>query len=125
MRPIILVSVISITAALIFYTVAVWRNWRAQLLTVGTIVLFWCGLATDVLATTMMRMSVETTTYDLHTISGYTALALMVVLTVVGTGTLLMRREDVLKGFHKVAMPVWVIWALSYATGVIVGVQRV
>lgn len=125
MRPIILVSVISITAALIFYTVAVWRNWRSQLLTVGTIVLFWCGLATDVLATTMMRMSVEKTTYDLHTISGYSALALMLALTLVGTGALVIRKDDLLKSFHRIAMPVWVLWALSYATGVIVGVQRV
>ena len=53
-KPIILVSVISITTALLLYTIAIWRNWRMKVLTTGPIVLIWFGLAADVLATQMM-----------------------------------------------------------------------
>ena len=125
MKPIILVSVISITSALLLYTVAVWSNWRRKLLTGTTLVLFWLGLTADALATKMMGMSVEKTTWDFHTISGYAGLALMAVLAVTGTWAKFTGRQDILKSFHKVSVPVWVIWVISYATGVIIGIQRV
>jgi uncharacterized repeat protein (TIGR03987 family) len=125
MQPIILVSVISITTALILYTIAVWRNWRLKELTTGQIILLWCGLACDLLATRMMGMSVEETTWDLHTISGYTGLALMAILAVAGTWAKLTDRQDVLRSFYRYAVPVWFIWAVSYATGVYIGLQRV
>ena len=125
MRPIILVSVISITTALILYTVAVWRNWGMKLLTTGQIILLWLGLAADVLATRMMAMSVEETTWDFHTISGYTGLTLMAILAAVGSWAKWSTQEYVLAGFHRVAMPVWIIWVVSYLTGVLLGIQRV
>jgi uncharacterized repeat protein (TIGR03987 family) len=125
LKPIILISVISITTALIVYTIAVWSNWRAKVLGTVQIVLLWIGLGADALATKMMGMSVEKTTWDLHTISGYTGLGLMAILAVVGSWAKLTNREDILTSFHKYAVPVWVIWVISYATGVIIGIQRV
>ena len=124
MKPIILVSVISITTALIVYTVAVWSNWRAKVLGTVQIVLLWIGLAADSLATRMMGLSVGKTTWDFHTISGYTGLGLMAILAVVGTWAKLTNRENILTAFHKYAVPVWVIWVISYTTGVVIGIQR-
>jgi hypothetical protein len=72
-----------------------------------------------------MGLSVEKTTWDLHTISGYAGLGLMAILAVVGSWAKLTNREDILTSFHKYAVPVWVIWVISYATGVIIGIQRV
>ncbi len=94
-------------------------------LTFGCILLLWCGLAADALATRMMGARIETIRWDLHTISGYGALALMAVLTVFGTIALVRRRESILAGFQRLAIPVWTFWVLSYATGVVLGVQRV
>ena len=125
MRPIILVSVISITTALIVYSIAVWSNWRAKLLTTTQVILLWIGLAADALATQMMGLSVEETTWDFHTISGYVGLGLMATLAVVGSWAKIKDRADILTSFHKYAVPVWVIWAISYATGVVIGVQQV
>ncbi len=125
MRPIILVSVISITTALVLYTIVVWRNWRTHLLTTAQIVLLWLGLAADALATRMMAMSVEETTWDFHTLSGYLGLALMAILAVAGTWAKLSDREALLTSFHRFAVPIWVIWVVSYATGVVIGIQRV
>lgn len=124
MKPIILVSVISITTALVVYSIAVWSNWRAKVLSVTHIALLWIGLAADALATRMMGLSVEETTWDFHTISGYAGLGLMAILAIVGSWAKITDREDILKSFHKYAVPVWVIWVVSYLTGVVIGIQR-
>lgn len=126
MKPIILVSVISITTALVLYTIAIWRNWRMKLLTTAHIVLLWLGLAADVLATQMMGLSIEgEIVWDFHTISGYAGLTLMAVLAVVGSWAKWSDRETVLTSFHRFAIPAWIIWVVSYATGVVIGMQRV
>jgi uncharacterized repeat protein (TIGR03987 family) len=125
MPTLILISVAFITLALVLYTVAVWRSWRARTLVPATIVIFWCALAADTLATRMMAMRAETIRWDLHTISGYGALALMALLTVYGTAALVQRRQSWLTAFPKYALPVWVIWVISWITGVVLGIQRV
>ena len=124
MPTIIIIAVISITAALLFYSVAVWWNWLTKRLELRHLILFWLGLATDLLGTAMMRSSVETVTYDLHTISGYTALALMVVVTLAGTYAIFQRNESILTSFHKFGLPVWFVWVTSWITGVVLGIQK-
>lgn len=126
MKPIILISVVSITTALVLYTIAIWRNWRMGVLTTAHVILLWIGLAADMLATQMMGLSIEgNIVWDFHTISGYTGLALMAVLAVVGTWARATNRESLLTGFHRYAIPVWIIWVASYVTGVVIGIQRV
>ena len=49
----------------------------------------------------------------------------MAVLAVVGTWAKWSDREAVLTSFHRVAIPIWIIWVASYATGVVIGIQRV
>ncbi|MGI9341736.1 MAG: hypothetical protein ACR2QV_02735 [Gammaproteobacteria bacterium] len=126
MKPIILISVISITTALLLYSIAVARNWRLKRLTTAHVVLLWLGLATDALATRMMGLSLEGgIVWDFHTISGYLGLGLMGVLAIVGSWARLTGRDAILNGFHRYAVPVWVIWVASYVTGVVIGIQRV
>ena len=126
MTSIILISVISITTALVLYTIAIWRNWRMKLLTTAQLILLWVGLAADTLATQMMGLSIEgDLVWDFHTISGYTGLVLMAVLAVVGTWSKWSGRQAILTSFHRFAIPIWVIWVASYATGVVIGIQRV
>ena len=125
MKPIILVSVISITTALLLYTVAVWRNWQLKLLTTTHVVLLWLGLAADALATRMMGMSIDgELVWDFHTISGYAGLVLMALLAATGTWARWTDRQALLTSFHRFAIPVWVIWVISYATGIVIGIQR-
>lgn len=125
MPTIILVSVVSITTALVLYTIAIWRNWRLKELTGAHITLLWLGLICDALATRMMGMSVEETTWDLHTISGYTGLALMAILTITGTWAKRTDNRNLLTTFHRYAVPIWIIWAVSFVTGVWIGINRV
>jgi len=125
MPTIILVSVISICAALVFYTCAVWMNFFKKRLTTTHAVLFCCGLATDIAATSGMAASVEgRVTYDLHTISGYTALFLMLVVTISGVFAVVRKHEGLLANFHRVSVPVWCIWMVSWITGVVLGLQK-
>jgi uncharacterized repeat protein (TIGR03987 family) len=122
----ILISVISITTALVLYTIAIWRNWRMRLLTTAQIILLWFGLAADALATQVMGLSIEgEIVWDFHTISGYLGLGLMAVLAVMGSWAKWSEREAVLMSFHRFAIPIWIIWVASYATGVVIGIQRV
>jgi len=121
---IIIIAVISITAALLFYTTAVWWNWATKRLEIKHLVLFWLGLAGDILGTAMMKSSVETVTYDLHTISGYTALGLMLIITLAGSLAIMQNNERVLTNFHKFGVPIWCIWTISWITGVVLGIQK-
>ncbi len=124
MPTIIIIAVISITAALVFYSFAVWQNWRAKRLEFRHLVIFWFGLAADLLGTAMMRESVESITYDLHTISGYTALLLMFTVTTVGSYAVFRHKEQLRNNFHKFSVPIWFFWALSWITGVVLGIQK-
>jgi uncharacterized repeat protein (TIGR03987 family) len=122
---IILLSVISICAALVFYTIGVWWNFKTKRLTKGQAACFVLGLITDVAATSGMAASVKgEMRYDLHTISGYTALFLMMLVTTAAVVGIARQHEGVLSRFHKVSVPVWFIWMISWITGVVVGLQK-
>jgi uncharacterized repeat protein (TIGR03987 family) len=125
MSNLILLSVVLITLALILYTIGVWISHRGGRLTATGVVIFWVAVVCDALATRFMGLRTEQIRWDLHTISGYAALALMAGLTLWGSVALLQKREAWLTRFPRIAVPVWVIWAISYATGVWLGVQRV
>lgn len=125
MSSLILLSVVLITLALVLYSTGTWLSWRARKLMPATIVIFWCALAADTLATKLMGARVESIRWDLHTISGYGALALMGLLTLFGTLALLQRRDAWLTRFPRLALPIWIVWVGSYITGVVLGVQRV
>ncbi len=126
MKPIILLSVLFITTALLLYSVAVWRIWRSKLLTRGSLGLLWAGLVADVAATQMMGMSIDgPIVWDLHTIAGYTGLLLILLLAIAGSWARSTGRQSLLTTFHRYAIPVWLVWVASYITGVMVGMQRV
>ena len=74
----------------------------------------------------MMGLSIEgEIVWDFHTISGYAGLILMAMLALLGTWSKWSDRETVLTSFHRFAIPIWIIWVASYATGVVIGIQRV
>ena len=125
MTNLILLSVVLITLALLLYSMAVWLNWRSRRLTFAHIAIFWGAVTCDALATRFMGARVETIRWDLHTISGYLALGLMAGLTLWGTAALLQKRDDRLARFHRLAIPIWIVWGGTYITGVYLGIQRV
>jgi len=126
MPPIIFYSVISICLALVFYTIAVWWNFRVKQLTKAHVALFCCGLVTDVAATSGMAASVQgKITWDFHTISGYTALVLMTLVTISGLYAIIKDHAGIRNNFHRASVPVWCVWMVSWITGVMLGLQKV
>lgn len=126
MKPAVLLSVVSITIALVMYTVAIWRSWRLKMLMPTHLVLLWLGVAADAFATRNMGLSIDGgIVWDYHTIAGFTGLGLMAVLAVTGTWARLTNREGVLSRFYRSAIPAWCIWVASYLAGIVIGMQRV
>jgi len=123
MPTVILIAVITIVAALIFYSVAVWWNWLNKRLKPIHLVFFYLGLVCDALATGLMWSTVPEMTYDLHTIIGLTALGLMLIVTVSGTYAVYRNSDGMLNNFHKLGLPIWFFWTVSWLTGVVVGIQ--
>jgi uncharacterized repeat protein (TIGR03987 family) len=123
MPTVILVAVITIVAALIFYSIAVWWNWLNKRLKPRHLVFFYLGLACDILATELMRSTIPEVIYDLHTIVGLTALGLMLIVTASGTWAVYKNSDRMLNSFHKFGLPVWFFWVVSWVTGVVVGIQ--
>jgi len=123
MPTVILIAVITIVAALVFYSIAVWWNWLNKRLQAKHLVFFYLGVFCDALATALMRSTIPEMTYDMHTIVGLTALALMVIVTLIGTYAVYSKNESVLTSFHKFGLPIWFFWTVSWITGVVVGLQ--
>ena len=125
MKPAVLLSVVSITLALVLYSVAIWRSWRLKLLTPTNLVLLWLGVSADAFATRNMGLSIAGgIVWDYHTIAGFTGLGLMAVLAITGSWATLTNRESVLNRFYRYAIPVWCIWIASYLAGIVIGMQR-
>ena len=123
MTPFTGFAIVLITLALALYSIATWRNWRLKLLTTGHVILLWIAVISDTLATRMMGAYSEESELSLHVVSGYAAVAMMAVLTLVGTWAKNADRGTVLRNFHRYLLPVWVVWVLSYVAGVWIGMQ--
>jgi uncharacterized repeat protein (TIGR03987 family) len=108
----------------VLYTVATLLNWRNKRLTVTHLAVFWSAILCDASATNLMAQSLPFIIWDMHTIGGYASLALMATLALYGTVALVQKREDRLATFHKIAVPVWLIWTASYTSGVWLSMHR-
>jgi len=123
--PIILiVSITSITVALLSYITVFWMNNRAKTFTWGQMMVLALGVVTDLLGTAMMKMLSEKVTYDLHTILGYGALVLMLIMSALGLYALVLKKQTIIEKFGKYYLPALVVWVLSYATGVFLGIEK-
>ena len=118
MNKTILLAVFMITLAFVLYTIATGLNWRAKRLTGLHIAIFWCAVASDAFATNRMAATLPVIIWDIHTLVGYGSLALMAALSLYGTVLLWQKRENLLSSFHRIAVPVWVIWTASYVSGI-------
>lgn len=117
-------AVISITAALVFYTIGVWSEHRARRLKPVHLFFFWLGFVTDVSGTRMMSLidSGETSMLmSVHGITGMSAIILMLVHAVWATVVLLSGNEKAQQSFHRFSLFVWIIWLIPFLIGMIMG----
>ena len=117
MSPILIFAVIAMLLAALLYTVAVFGERAVGTLAPSHLVLFWLGLVFDTTGTTLMTNIAGGWRNDLHAYVGLTAVALMLVHSVWATIALGLKKEKVLRGFHRFSIHVWALWMVALISG--------
>lgn len=117
-------AVVTITSALLFYTVGVWGEKLQRQLRIRNVVFFWLGLTFDTVGTTIMSsIAGEGFALNAHSVSGALAIALMLFHAIWATVVLMKKDEKMIANFHKFSVIVWLIWLVPYFSGMIVGMN--
>ena len=122
-------AVISITLALVFYTIGVWWERKDGTLRIIHVVFFVMGLICDAVGTSLMSViarSSGSTTGNLmsaHGITGVIAIILMFLHAVWAIIVLKRNKDDELSAFHRFSIVVWVIWLVPYILGMVMGMR--
>jgi uncharacterized repeat protein (TIGR03987 family) len=117
MSIVLIVSIIAITSALMFYTVGVWSEKLASRLKPWHLVLFWAGFVCDTTGTTLMGDLAGRLQLNLHGVTGALAILLMLGHALWATVVLLKKDENALRTFHSFSLFVWLVWLVPYFTG--------
>ncbi|MDJ0335478.1 HsmA family protein [Salinibacterium sp. G-O1] len=125
----LIVAIVLITAALIFYTIGVWAERIRKDLRPWHAVFFGFGLISDITATLMMtRIAAASTNSDtgfaaalgaVMAVTGTVAILLMAVHLVWAVVVLVRNRENERHNFHRFSIVVWAIWLIPYLAGAI------
>ena len=105
---------IIITAALVFYTIGVWSERIQGRLKPWHLAFFVLGLICDTWGTGMMFDFAGGMQFDVHGISGFLAILLMLVHAVWALVVLIRKDEKAIMNFHKFSLIVWLIWLIPY-----------
>ncbi|MBC5996905.1 TIGR03987 family protein [Romboutsia ilealis] len=124
-------AIVTITLALVFYTIGVFGERRAKSLNKNHVVIFWLGLLCDTTGTLTMgkiaKSGVEVmnvATQTLHGLTGFLAIILMLFHAVWATWVLYKNDEKKKETFHKFSIIVWIIWLVPYIIGMMIGMGK-
>lgn len=118
-------AIISITLALIFYTIGVWSEKLQGKLKRWHLAIFWIGLVFDTLGTTLMsKIASNGFQLNFHGITGLLAIILMLFHAVWATLVLAKGSEKAKLNFHKLSVVVWFVWLVPYISGAIFGMSK-
>ena len=115
----VLLALILITLALIFYSVGVWSERIAGRLKGWHLIFFWGGFVFDTTGTGIMLEMAGGIKFDLHGLSGLIAILLMLIHSIWATIVLLRNDERMIFNFHKFSLVVWLIWLVPYFSGIL------
>ncbi|WP_414731924.1 HsmA family protein [Acetobacterium carbinolicum] len=117
-------AIISITLALVFYTIGVWGEKIQGQLKTWHLVVFYIGLVCDTSGTIMMsKISSGGSFLNFHGMTGMLAIVLMMLHAVWATVVLVKGDEKAKVNFHKLSLIVWLIWLIPFISGAIFGVS--
>lgn len=125
MSNILIFSGITITLALIFYSMGVWAERFSKYLKKWHVVTFWIGFAFDVTGTLSMHYISDNpfNLSDPHTLTGQIALWLMLAHANWATYVVKRNRTELRRIFHRYSLIVWLIWLIPYIGGMIIGMN--
>ena len=114
----LIVPVLIVTAALLFYTLSTFINRPKRTLSLTNLTLYSIGLVCDILGTVLMsKASTAGTLFTLHGILGYTVLGLMIVTVVWAWG--LFKKKTYSKAFRVFSLLAWLLWTALYIYGAV------
>lgn len=118
-------AVVSITLALLFYTIGVWSEKKQGELKKWHIIVFWVGLFFDTTGTTIMsKIVIGGFQLNFHGITGLLAIILMLFHVLWAMIVLAKDNEKVKANFHKFSIIVWFIWLIPFISGAIFGMTK-
>lgn len=127
MNGTLMAAIITITLALIFYTIGVWSEHKARVLKPLHLAFFWIGFAMDTTGTSLMSKMAEHSAVSgimsLHGITGMIAIVLMLIHAIWASAVLVKKNSEAAKRFHKFSLIVWAIWLVPYLIGMFMGMR--
>lgn len=123
MTTYMMLSVLLITLALLFYSLGVWAERLIRYLKGWHVVAFWTGFVFDVSGTLAMgKLSNNPFDLsDLHTLFGQLALWLMLAHAIWATAVVRKGSEKRRIEFHTYSLMVWMFWLIPYIGGMWMG----
>lgn len=120
----LILAIVTITLALVFYTIGVFAEQKSSVLKKGHVIIFWCGLFFDTFGTTVMSSIAQgSSLLSPHGITGALAILLMLFHAVWASVVFFRKNETQLKKFHKFSLVVWIIWLIPYVLGIFIGMN--
>jgi len=115
-------AIITISSALLFYTIGVWSEKLQGKLKKWHLAVFYLGLIFDTTGTTLMsKIAKEGFKLNFHGITGLLAIVLMLIHAVWATVVLAKNNEKAKADFHRFSIIVWIIWLIPFLSGAIFG----
>ena len=124
MPTVVLIATIFITFALIFYSIGVWAEKLSGRLKGWHLAFFWSGLVCDTIGTGIMIDMAGGLGFDIHGLTGVTAILLMIIHAIWATAVLVRKDEKAITNFHKFSIVVWLIWLVPYFNGFFAGMRQ-
>lgn len=121
------IAIVTITLALVCYTIGVWAERHAGVLKKWHAVVFWLGLVFDTTGTTVMSQIAKQNGsggWGLHGVTGLLAIVLMLFHAVWATVVLVKQDARRQQSFHKFSIFVWAVWLIPYVLGMVLGMQH-
>ena len=126
MSALLVFSMVTITLALIFYSIGVWAERISRYLKKWHVITFWLGFSFDVTGTLAMHFLSDHPfdLSDLHTLTGQIALWLMLAHAIWAARVVQNNNEKLRVKFHRYSLFVWLIWLIPYFGGMYMGMTR-
>ena len=117
MSQTLIIAIVCMFSALVFYSTGVWSEKFAGKLKSWHVLFFWGGFIFDTTGTTLMTRMAGKMELDFHGITGALAIALMLSHAIWAVVVLLLKQKKVITNFHKFSMAVWILWLVPFMTG--------
>ena len=125
MSPMLATASAVISFALVAYTIGVFSERRLGELKRSHLVFFWIGLISDSTGTGLMSIMAQNsggTMSPLHPVTGFLAIALMLLHAAWATYVVFRGNEKTRRGFHALSIGVWLVWLVPYFVGMLIGI---